>query len=93
METSGSQTLLEHIADLKNQQAAARAERKKLAKDLRNAQRRRRRLKAKARQLSNNDLLTVLTMRTVESGAASSTEKPEKPASASSTSSKKTKLA
>ena len=62
-DTAAEPSLLEHIAELQQRQRQAKEERKKLAKDLRNAQRRRRRLRAKARQLSNNDLLTVLTMR------------------------------
>jgi hypothetical protein len=51
------------IADLKDQQKAIRDQRKANAKSLKNAQRRKTRLKRKARELSNDDLLQVLTMR------------------------------
>jgi len=51
------------IARLKHEQAEARKRRQQLTKDLRNAMRRKRRLKARARQLSNDDLVAVLLMR------------------------------
>ena len=75
-DTDGGKILLETISGLKEQQKQAREERKRLAKDLRNAQRRRRRLKAKARQLSNNDLLTVLTMRSEQQEKSATVRKP-----------------
>ena len=54
-----------------------RDERKRLAKELKNAQRRKKRLKTKARQLSNDDLLAVLLMREEASqDAAESTSEP-----------------
>ena len=40
-----------------------RTERKKVAKDLRNAEKKRSRLKKRARQLSDADLVTVLQIR------------------------------
>lgn len=55
--------LLAQINELKKQQAEARKMRQKLARDLRNALRRKRRLKSKARMLSNDDLVAVLLMR------------------------------
>ena len=55
--------LLAHIASLRAQQELAREERLKLAKELKNATRRKRRLQRKARQLSNAELLQVLEMR------------------------------
>ena len=59
----GLTSLSTKIEEMKRQQAIMRAERKRAAKDLKNAQRRKRRLKGKARQLSNEDLLAVLLMR------------------------------
>ena len=52
-----------HIQALRTSQSELRAQRKLVAKELKNAQKRRRRLKARARQLSNDDLLAVLLMR------------------------------
>lgn len=60
--------LLAQIQKLKQDQADARKVRQKIAKDLRNAQRRKRRLKTRARMLTNDDLVAVLLMRQ-ESGA------------------------
>ena len=51
------------IADMKTEQARLREERKRHAAELKNAQRRKRRLRSKARQLSNEDLLAVLLLR------------------------------
>ena len=51
------------IVALREEQTRMKDERKKLAKELKNAQRRKRRLKGRARQLSNEDLLAVLLMR------------------------------
>ena len=59
----GATSLLKQIENLKQQQALGRAARQRIARELRNAQRRKRRLKARARQLSNDDLVTVLLMR------------------------------
>ena len=53
----------QHIQALRTSQSELRAQRKLVAKELKNAQKRRRRLKARARQLSNDDLLAVLLMR------------------------------
>lgn len=61
--TDGVPGLLAQIETLKKQQADARKVRQKIARDLRNAQRRKRRLKTKARMLSNDDLVAVLLMR------------------------------
>ena len=54
------------IARLKDEQAAMRASKKTLAKDLRNATRRASRLKKRARQLTDCDLVEVLKMREVK---------------------------
>ena len=48
---------------MKREQQRMRDERKRAATELKNAQRRKRRLKTKARQLSNEDLLAVLMLR------------------------------
>jgi hypothetical protein len=66
VEPSANESLLDSIGRLKEQQAALRAERKKVAKDLRNAERRKNRLKRKARQLTDADLLQVMQMRTAK---------------------------
>ncbi len=55
--------LLAQIDALKREQTEARRVRQKIARDLRNAQRRKRRLKTKARMLTNDDLVAVLLMR------------------------------
>ena len=54
------------IANLLAEQKRVREERKQLANDLRNAQRRRQRLKHKARLLSKDDLHSVMTLRLEE---------------------------
>ena len=51
---------------LKGEQAGLQAEKKKLSKELRNAEKRRQRLKARAKELSTEDLLSVLYMRQQE---------------------------
>ena len=56
-------TLNDWIAKLKAEQAAQRAERKRIAADLKNTVRRKRRLQSRARQLTNADLMEVLLMR------------------------------
>lgn len=52
------------IEALKAQQAKMIRERRTVAKDLRNAERKRRRLKDKAKSLSDTDLMQVLALRT-----------------------------
>ena len=61
--TGMMQSLSEGITTLRHEQAKLRAERKRVAAELKNAQRRKRRLRTKARQLSNEDILAVLLMR------------------------------
>ena len=65
-------SLIDHIEELRAEQRRARAQRQEITRELRNAQRRKRRLKGRARQLSNDDLLTVLRMRDDTAAAASS---------------------
>ena len=51
------------IQELKRQQQEQKAERKRLARDLRNEERKKKRLREKAKQLTDDDLLTVLRLR------------------------------
>ena len=56
-------TLNEWISQLKEEQTAQRAERKRIAGQLKNTMKRKRRLQQRARQLTNGDLMEVLLMR------------------------------
>ena len=58
--------LLSEIQALKNEQKRAREAKKQITKDLRNAEKRRQRLKKRAKQLSDSDLLAVMTLRSAE---------------------------
>ena len=51
------------VADLKRKQEEIKAERKKVSKELKNEERKRARLRAKAKQLSAEDLVQVLALR------------------------------
>ena len=51
------------LKDLKQKAAALSKQKKELARQLRNAQRKHKRLKEKAKQLSDQDLLSVMLMR------------------------------
>lgn len=53
----------EWIVKLRDEQATQRAERKRIATELKNTMRRKRRLQSRARQLTNADLMEVLLMR------------------------------
>ena len=53
------------IDEMKGNAKALKAERKRVAKDLRNAEKRRRRLRARCKELPAEDLLEVLAMRRV----------------------------
>ena len=55
--------LCDRIKELKAKQAAMLAERKRITKDLRNHEKRRKRLKANARRLSDEDLTEVIRIR------------------------------
>ena len=61
--------LSSRISALKESKAALKKERQQILKDLRNAERRRRRLKRKAKELPNDDLMEVLAMRQEERSA------------------------
>ena len=75
---SGDEGLLSSIGRLKAEQAALRAEKKKVTTELRNAEKRRARLKKKARQLSDHDLTVVLQMRSDTATTAASKESVQK---------------
>jgi hypothetical protein len=57
------ETLLESIKRLKDQQAAMKAAKLDIVRQLKNATKRRHRLKKQARQLTDKDLVEVLQMR------------------------------
>ncbi len=79
-DSAGELNLAQSIELLKKQQAAIRAERKKVSKDLKNASKRASRLKKRARALTDDDLMQVIKMRhtTTETKATSSTAAAEK---------------
>ena len=56
-------TLLDEIEKMRSESNALRTQRLKVRKDLKNAERKRRRLKDKARTLSDEDLRQVMAMR------------------------------
>lgn len=85
LSTADSKTLVPEIARLKQEQQQLRDQRKKLAKELKNAEKKRSRLKKRAKQLTDSDLVAVMLLRASEKGAAKSAridEKPEKCAAA-----------
>ena len=59
-------SMLEEIAQLKKQQKEAKDAKLALGKQLRNAERRRKRLKKRASKLSDSDLLAVISLRNHE---------------------------
>ena len=58
--------MLDEISDLKRKQKEARDAKLAVGKELRNAQRRQKRLKTRAKQLSDEDLLAVISLRNHE---------------------------
>ena len=62
--------MLEEISELKRKQKEAREAKLTVGKELRNAERRRKRLKLRAKQLSDEDLLAVMSLRTHEKAQA-----------------------
>lgn len=60
--------ILAEIQALKAEQKLAREAKLKITKELRNAEKRRQRLKKRAKQLSDSDLLAVITLRSAEQG-------------------------
>ena len=79
------------IQELKKQQNALREQKAKLAKDLRNAERRKKRLRTRARQLTDEDLVQVLMLRKQQRNERPSTEAAS--AASSSTASSSTSAA
>ena len=69
-----TKSLADSIMALREEQEKLRADRKRVQKDLKNAQRRKRRLKGKACQLTNTDLLEVLLMRQADKAEPASQE-------------------
>ena len=61
-----AKNLLDEIQALKDDQKRARDAKKKITKDLRNAEKRKQRLKKRAKQLSDSDLLAVMTLGSAE---------------------------
>ena len=59
-------TLVPEIARLKAERQALRDQRKRLAKDLKNAERKRSRLKKRAKLLTDSDLVAVMMLRVAE---------------------------
>jgi len=85
--------ILPQIEALKKEQAAIRAERKRVSNELRNMEKKRSRLKTRAKLLSDQDLLQVLQMRkqykankaatSTDAEPAASVNPPETPGSSS----------
>jgi hypothetical protein len=63
---AGGEQLGDAIARLKVEQDAVRANRKQVTKELKNAQKRKQRVKNRAKQLSDTDLVSVLQLRASE---------------------------
>lgn len=76
--------LMKHIKALREEKNRLRDERAKIARDLKNAERKKMRLRHKARQLSETDLIAVLQMRALAKASASATPSPASAASSSS---------
>ena len=65
----------QNVADLKKKAEEIKAEKKKVTKELKNEERKRARLRAKAKQLSAEDLVQVLALRATASAAKKSKQK------------------
>ncbi len=65
----GGEQLGESIARLRREQDAVRANRKRVTKELKNTPKRKQRLKKRAKQLSDTDLVSVLQLRASEKAA------------------------
>ena len=79
--SSSGTNLTAKIDTLRKEQQTIKAQRQQVMKELKNAQKRKRRLKARAKQLSNEDLLALMCMRQSESSASTAVH-PEDPSSA-----------
>ena len=77
---SGSERMIPHcpllagIYKLKQEQQSLKAERKRVAQALKNQEKKRQRLKAKAKQLTDEDLLQVLNLRAATKAEAAQKE-------------------
>jgi hypothetical protein len=71
---AGGEQLGESIARLKREQDDVRAKRKLVTKELKNAQKRKARLKKRAKQLSDTDLVSVLQLRASEKAVTAPAE-------------------
>lgn len=80
----GGESLSQQIKRLKLEQQQAKMEKQRVAKDLKNAQRRKSRLKKRARQLTDQDLVEVLQMRSDDLKNNASTPQPSDGADSSS---------
>ena len=65
---ASEKNIIQEILALKAEQKAARDAKSKITKELRNAEKRRQRLKRRAKQLSDADLMAVMTLRSAEQG-------------------------
>ena len=65
--------LTDNIARMKLEQARLKAERMRVMKELKNATKRKNRLKRRARMLTDNDLVELITMRAVGAAGADGT--------------------
>ena len=74
IQSLSKKSFADSILALREEQIQCRLHRKRVQKELKNAQRRKRRLKDKARQLANTDLVEVLLMRQAEKAEPSSQE-------------------
>ena len=63
---AAGKSIVDEIGALKQKQKEARDLKKQISKDLRNAEKRRQRLKKRARQLTDADLVAVMTLRARE---------------------------
>ena len=71
METPACDNILGNIQKLKAQQRELKEERKKISAQLRNEEKRRSRLRKRARMLSDNDLVALIKMRNASTEASS----------------------
>lgn len=74
--SKGESKLMLDIRALKAEQDTLRAERKRVAKELKSAERRKSRLKKRARQLSDGDLLLVMALRKDEAATTAGRSEP-----------------
>lgn len=81
--TDDKEPLLTKISRLKSEQSEMRKRRQQLTRDLKNAEKRRTRLRKRARQLSDADLRAVLEMRKPADDEPTASDRAAEPASSS----------